>query len=238
MAKWSELSATERARVGAAGLLAKYGPDYLKERARKAAAAMVGRYSHQERSAQARQSAATRHRKAATLKQSEFMRYQDEARDRAFMLLPVGGDYLALVDAEDYPSLAVYKWYIAKGAAGFLYAARADYSTGRQRTIRMHRVVTNAPDAMLVHHVNHDTLDNRKANLQLCTTTEHGQYQRPALSCGGSKPGYGKGYFFDKSKGKYRAAIRVGGRAKYLGIFATEDQAAGAVAAWRSRSNG
>ena len=37
----------------------------------------------------------------------------------------------------------------------------------------MHRLIMNAPLGMLVHHMDHDGLNNRRANLMLVTRGEH-----------------------------------------------------------------
>ena len=37
----------------------------------------------------------------------------------------------------------------------------------------LHRLITDAPAGLHVHHVNHNPLDNRRANLELLTPDEH-----------------------------------------------------------------
>jgi hypothetical protein len=44
---------------------------------------------------------------------------------------------------------------------------------GCKRTVFMHRQILNAHPADEVHHINHNTLDNRRDNLQILTPTEH-----------------------------------------------------------------
>ena len=39
--------------------------------------------------------------------------------------------------------------------------------------IFMHRQITHCPNDKVVHHINHDGLDNRKANLLNMTTDQH-----------------------------------------------------------------
>lgn len=64
----------------------------------------------------------------------------------------------AVVDGEDYNYLNVYKWN-GKKSKHTCYARRRDKFN---KTIFMHRVITNCPDNMQVDHINHNGLDNRK----------------------------------------------------------------------------
>jgi hypothetical protein len=55
---------------------------------------------------------------------------------------------------------------------------RIDRSSGKQVAILMHRLITKAPPGMVVDHINHDGLDNRRCNLQVCTHQENMWNQR------------------------------------------------------------
>jgi hypothetical protein len=37
----------------------------------------------------------------------------------------------------------------------------------------MHRFIMNAPDGKVIDHINHNTLDNRKENLKVCTQKDN-----------------------------------------------------------------
>lgn len=47
-----------------------------------------------------------------------------------------------------------------------------------QKCYKLHRFITNCPEDMEVDHINHDTLDNRKSNLRVCTHFENQQNLR------------------------------------------------------------
>lgn len=80
--------------------------------------------------------------------------------------------YFALVDPADFERLQRYKWKV-KRSESLLYAVRNTKRKGKQVTIYMHRQVVNCPADKEVHHINGDTLDNRRENLRIVTRQEH-----------------------------------------------------------------
>jgi len=81
-------------------------------------------------------------------------------------------------------------------------------------------VITNAPKGMEVDHINHDQLDNRRANLRVCTHKENGRNSK--ASAGTSQY---KGVFKSRG-GKWTAHICVNYQTKNLGTFVNEAEAA------------
>jgi hypothetical protein len=78
----------------------------------------------------------------------------------------VGSDgRFALVDAEDYPLVQRYRWHTNSG--GYAIA-----SSGGQNVL-MHRLILMVGPNTVVDHRNHDTADNRKANLRACSHAEN-----------------------------------------------------------------
>jgi len=131
----------------------------------------------------------------------------------------------AIVDNEDYEYLSQWKWCYHQG-----YAVRTinnGRKAGKQITqsIRMHRVITNAPCEMLVDHVNCDKLDNRKQNLRVC---DHKGNSRNRISPNQMKPDRYKGAYFVKKTKKWVAKIKLDGKKIHLGYFFTEIEAANA----------
>lgn len=79
---------------------------------------------------------------------------------------------VALIDAADYEFASQFKWH-ALPSHGRFYAARRISVGGVRRVLRLHRVLVDAPDDMLVDHKNGDSLDNRRDNLRICTASEN-----------------------------------------------------------------
>jgi hypothetical protein len=79
---------------------------------------------------------------------------------------------VAMVDDEDYERIARHKWQAARDVGGTYYAVRSDVDC---RSIKMHREVMGLlpGDKRQVDHVHHNTLDNRKSELRICTPIEN-----------------------------------------------------------------
>lgn len=92
------------------------------------------------------------------------------------LAVPLTNGRETLIDAEDYPLVKPLNWLAMKQSKGpsFYAFARTSARDGH-RTILLHRLVTNAPKGLHVDHINHDTLDNRKANLRIATQSQNNQ---------------------------------------------------------------
>jgi hypothetical protein len=87
---------------------------------------------------------------------------------------------------------------------------------GKKYRVRLSRLVTDCPTDMVADHLNHDVLDNRQANLRVCTRAENDRNRQIP----------GKGYSFHKRSGKWQAWVKVDGKSKSLGYYAEEAEAA------------
>lgn len=80
----------------------------------------------------------------------------------------------AIVDDGDYEWLSRWKWHAAQ--RGKLWYAKGYIrppSGGPLKPVLMHRLITEAPPGVVVHHINKDSLDNRRCNLQILTPPDH-----------------------------------------------------------------
>lgn len=75
-----------------------------------------------------------------------------------------GVTYRAKVDDIDYEKVSKHTWYYT---GGYAQAVIDDKKIG------MHRYIMNTPKGLVTDHLNHDTLDNRRSNLRICTHAEN-----------------------------------------------------------------
>lgn len=112
----------------------------------------------------------------------------------------------AIVDDEDYDWLNQWRWcaiHTGRRSGGYAMRMARDESTGKQKSILMHRLILNAPEDMLVDHVNGDSLDNRRSNLRLATFKQDRANRRLFKN---SKSGF-KGVHFDKDLGRWKLTV-------------------------------
>lgn len=119
----------------------------------------------------------------------------------------------AKVDIED-AILATHNW--SKHHTGNAHA-RID-----GKTVTMESLIADKKEGMQIDHINHDRLDNRKANLRVCTKDEN---RRNAVKAKHNTTGY-KGVVASITLGKYRAQIGYKGKKIHIGTFATTEEAA------------
>lgn len=74
----------------------------------------------------------------------------------------------------------------------------------------------NAPAGMVVDHINHDTLDNRRCNLRVCTQADNVKNTRKISR---TTTSVYKGVHYVVGRNRYKAQIRLGGKVKCVGTF-------------------
>ncbi|MHC4364861.1 MAG: HNH endonuclease [Planctomycetota bacterium] len=87
----------------------------------------------------------------------------------------------------------------------------------------MHRQIIHIPRNMFCDHINHNGLDNRKANLRPATHSQN-LCNRPKRNT--KTRSIHKGLEWDKTQRKWKARIQFNSRKIYLGSFSCEIDAA------------
>lgn len=136
---------------------------------------------------------------------------------------------IAVVDDEDFELVSKHKWRLDKGV-------NTDYAVMcGSNPIRMHRYILKAEKGVIIDHVNHNGLDNRRCNIRFCNASEN---RKNCIPYGSSKfLGVNKHITKTKSIKKdrpnvvyireyWRAAIKINGVQTHLGLFKNEEDAA------------
>lgn len=78
------------------------------------------------------------------------------------------------VSAHRYEKLSEHKWFAKTGQRGSSpYAARSIRENGHNKTVWMHREITNAQLGEEVDHEDNDTMNNCDSNLKIKTKLEN-----------------------------------------------------------------
>lgn len=129
--------------------------------------------------------------------------------------IPLTKRKFAIVDKADYERLSKYKWFVMDGRKGAFYAGRKE----GYRITTMHNEIMRPPPGMVVHHINHNGLDNRRCNLQICTPEVHAQHRQLGVTTSGFVGVYPYGK-------RWRALLQSKGKILYEGVFADKIEAA------------
>lgn len=130
---------------------------------------------------------------------------------------------IALVDDEDYILVSGISWQPNYGP--HTYYARGMLSrtlnNGKQKAISMHRLIMDAKPGQQVDHINGNGWDNRRENLRFATNRQNQGNQRIRKFSSSYK-----GVCLHKRTNRWYANIKLSGKTKYLGSYASEEAAA------------
>lgn len=130
-----------------------------------------------------------------------------------------------LVDDEDFDELSKHKWSAKNNGGGRFYAYRKENGRATDKTIYMHRFITNAPKCMEVDHIDGDGLNNQRKNLRVCTKSKNQRNRK--LHRNGRL--FGAIYYKHLIKNPWVAQINLNGKQTQLGYYKTEEFAHEAV---------
>jgi hypothetical protein len=129
--------------------------------------------------------------------------------------------YTAIIDAADVEMVSRYTWCAAEskradGSVRTVYVVTSiAKEDGKRAGLRLHRLLTNAPEDKEVDHINGDALDNKRSNLRVVTGGLNNYNMRLSTR---NKSGY-KGVFFCRPMWKWATSISVEKKPWVIGYF-------------------
>jgi hypothetical protein len=120
------------------------------------------------------------------------------------------GEHVIFFDEIDYDIIKNYNWHLRKNGSTFYAMTNISGSS-----VQMHRIITNPNTGMIIDHINHNGLDNRRCNLRICTILEN---NRNTVIRKDNKSGY-KGVYWSKQHKMWRAYIRIDTKPRHIGLF-------------------
>lgn len=135
------------------------------------------------------------------------------------------GEFRVKIDHDDRIKCQEKTWGVryAPKIDGF-YACTYKNNPEEYYSLPIHRFIMDAPKGLVVDHINHDTLDNRKSNLRIINNADNMMNRKGVTSH--NKSGV-RGVWFCQTKKGWRVEVRK----KNLGLYDTIDEAK-AVADW------
>lgn len=150
--------------------------------------------------------------------------------------IPLTQGFLAIVDDEDFDSLAAVPWFaVVHPVTRIVYAARTVKENGVQRQMRMHNVIMGTKEGYTVDHISRDTLDNRRGNLRWATRAQNNQNRRFKKSRSGFRGVYPAP---KHNKRPWQVQIEAAGKRIHGGCFYDAAEAAKAYDALAAKHHG
>lgn len=120
----------------------------------------------------------------------------------------------AQVDDKDYELLSKYDWKLRnKNRNGIIYTYAARIEKGEY--ILMHREIMGFPKDMLIDHIDHNGLNNTRANLRKATVSQNQRNRRVHIN---NSCGY-KGVYWRKDRSVWISRIYVDKKKIHLGSY-------------------
>jgi hypothetical protein len=142
----------------------------------------------------------------------------------AFRRIRLAGPKYAKVDPADYKRLRKYEWFTKKGTNSFYARRYLPAGKGKKESlIYMHQEIIEVPQGMVTDHINHDGMDNTKANLRPATYSQNLYHRKKRSGAIYSKY---KGVHWHKLHKKWAGRITFEKKTIHLGYFYSESEAA------------
>ena len=132
--------------------------------------------------------------------------------------------------AKSFPNTWYAAWCPSRNS--YYVSGHLPRQNGRMKNITLHRWILSLKDSkMEVDHFDNDTLNNTDNNLRICTRAQNLQNRKIQRN---NSSGY-RGVCLHKKTGKWQANLRIDGKFKYLGLYASKEEAGKVVAEARRK---
>ncbi len=135
-----------------------------------------------------------------------------------------------LIDDADWELVRGHTWYAHTTGVGLIYACTT--LPGAKSKTCMHEILMRPPEGMTVDHIDGQTLDNRRANLRVCTISQNAHNRRKGQYKGRNCTSRFKGvtrFIYEGKAGtiiRWRSKIFHESKCHHLGTFDHEIEAA------------
>ena len=135
--------------------------------------------------------------------------------------IPLSRGMVALVDDDDFERVNRFKWHVTKGRNDFYAERNLRVNEGKGRQL-LHSFLLPHRKGLHVDHINHNTLDNRRDNIRICTVSQNHMNRRKGT---GTTSKY-KGVYWHTAAGMWQVATKKNYKRIFIGYFKDEEDAA------------
>lgn len=137
----------------------------------------------------------------------------------AIFIYSKGKTLEVLIDTEDLPKLMKFNNTFGLNGGGYVHVQL--HNNKKKTALLLHRIIMNPPDDMVVDHINHNKLDNRKSNLRIVSTRENVCNFAGARE--DNKTSGHLGVSWVKNTRKWKVQIRVKGKLVFFRYFREDE---------------
>jgi hypothetical protein len=138
--------------------------------------------------------------------------------DQGLIMIELGGKKggYAIISYEDYDLVNKYNWH--KNKRGYARGICGD----DKKLQSMHRFIMKTPEDMVVDHINHNCIDNRRFNLRNVSNLINSSNRQKSKNKKSSKY---KGISYKIGQNKFQATTTFNNKHIHIGVYKTENDA-------------
>lgn len=137
-------------------------------------------------------------------------------------------EQVTTIDDADLEAVRKHKWAAQRASTGKYYAVTSiKDKNGVFKRVYLHRFLMNPPRGLVVDHKDGNPLNNCRSNLRICTQSQNITAAYNTGNGKGEKKSKYRGVsYIVNGKRQWKATTRNNNKTLYLGVFASEVEAA------------